>query len=87
MTTIREVAEMAGVSYATVFHVINNTRLVSPETRECLLAAREVGSRAVNLLVERISKKSQPPVRLVLPPELIVRRSTQLLVEDRHRCK
>ena len=39
MATIREVAESAGVSYATVSHVINNTRVVSKETRERVLAA------------------------------------------------
>ena len=42
MATIREVAESAGVSYATVSHVINNTRLVSPEIRKRALAAMEV---------------------------------------------
>ena len=38
---------------------------------------KEIGARAVNLLVDRISGKSPSPSRLVLPPELIVRRSTQ----------
>jgi LacI family transcriptional regulator len=37
---------------------------------------KEIGLLAVNLLVERISQNSRPPRRLVLPPELIVRRST-----------
>ena len=34
MTTIREVAQAAGVSVATVSHVINETRYVSPELQE-----------------------------------------------------
>lgn len=34
MPTIKDVAALAGVSYTTVSHVINNTRTVSPETRE-----------------------------------------------------
>jgi LacI family transcriptional regulator len=38
---------------------------------------KEIGAQAVNLLVDRMSHKSRPPSRLVLPPELIVRRSTQ----------
>ena len=39
MATIRDVADLAGVSTATVSHVINNTRTVLPETREAVLAA------------------------------------------------
>jgi LacI family transcriptional regulator len=38
---------------------------------------KEIGIQAVSLLVERISQKSRPPSRVVLLPELIVRRSTQ----------
>jgi LacI family transcriptional regulator len=38
---------------------------------------KEVGAQAINLLVDRISHKSRPPSRLVLAPELIVRRSTR----------
>lgn len=34
MATIKDVAALAGVSYTTVSHVINNTRVVAPETRE-----------------------------------------------------
>jgi len=37
---------------------------------------KEIGVQAVNLLVERIAQKNRPPSRVVLPPELIVRRST-----------
>ena len=33
-TTMREVAEAAGVSIATVSFVVNNTKRVTPETRE-----------------------------------------------------
>ncbi len=53
------------------------SRFSNPPLTTIAQPKKEVGMRAVNLLVERMSKKSQPPVRLVLPPELIVRRSTQ----------
>ncbi|GAC1446563.1 MAG: xylose repressor [Pyrinomonadaceae bacterium] len=34
MPTLRDVAQLAGVSTATVSHVVNNSRRISPETRE-----------------------------------------------------
>jgi LacI family transcriptional regulator len=39
MSTIRDVARMAGVSTATVSHVLNETRSVLPETRQRVLRA------------------------------------------------
>lgn len=39
MATIKDVAKHAGVSTATVSHVINGTRTVLPETRELVLSA------------------------------------------------
>ncbi|MGH2410004.1 MAG: LacI family DNA-binding transcriptional regulator [Chloroflexota bacterium] len=39
MPTIHDVARHAGVSSATVSHVINNSRVVTPHTREKVLAA------------------------------------------------
>ena len=46
LNTIKDVAERAGVSTATVSHVINNTRYVSHETRaKVLIAIRELGYR------------------------------------------
>jgi LacI family transcriptional regulator len=41
MTTIRDVARLAGVSTATVSHVLNDTRVVLPETRQLVLDAIE----------------------------------------------
>jgi len=41
MATIRDVAERAEVSIATVSHVINGTRKVAPETTERILRAME----------------------------------------------
>jgi DNA-binding LacI/PurR family transcriptional regulator len=41
MATIRDVARMAGVSTATVSHVLNETRSVLPETRQRVLRDRD----------------------------------------------
>ena len=44
MSTIKDVAELAGVSIATVSHVVNNTRFVSEELGQRVLAAiQELG--------------------------------------------
>ena len=49
MATIKDVAELAGVSAATVSYVLNETRKVRPETEQrVLLAARELGYQPNN---------------------------------------
>src|SRR5687767_1505033 len=67
MATIREVAETAGVSYATVSHVINNTRLVSPETRERVLAAMDALDYRPNALARSLRQGKTNTLGLVLP--------------------
>ena len=67
MTTIREVAETAGVSYATVSHVINNTRLVSQETRERVLAAMDALNYRPNALARSLRQGKTNTIGLVLP--------------------
>lgn len=67
MTTIREVAESAGVSYATVSHVINNTRLVSPETRQRVLAAMDSLNYRPNALARSLRQGKTNTIGLVLP--------------------
>jgi len=67
MATIREVANRAGVSVATVSYVLNDTRKVRPETEQrVLLAARELGyspnTAARSLVVGRSSM-----IGLVIP--------------------
>jgi LacI family transcriptional regulator len=67
MATIRDVAESAGVSYATVSHVINNTRLVSPETRERVLAAMDALNYRPNALARSLRQGKTNTLGLVLP--------------------
>src|SRR5215207_6395288 len=67
MTTIREVAESAGVSYATVSHVINNTRLVSPETRERVVTAMDALHYRPNALARSLRQGKTNTIGLVLP--------------------
>jgi LacI family transcriptional regulator, galactose operon repressor len=67
MSTIREVAQRAGVSVATVSYVLNDARKVRPETEQrVLLAAKELGyspnTAARSLVVGRSSM-----VGLVIP--------------------
>src|SRR4029453_9321581 len=67
MTTIREVAENAGVSYATVSHVINNTRVVSPETRQRVLAAMAALNYRPNALARSFRQGKTNTIGLLLP--------------------
>jgi LacI family transcriptional regulator len=53
------------------------THFTNPPLTTIAQPKKEIGVQAVQLLVERMALKSRPPRRLVLPPELIVRRSTQ----------
>jgi LacI family transcriptional regulator len=67
MVTIREVAESAGVSYATVSHVINNTRVVSQETRERVIAAMTALNYRPNALARSLRQGKTNTMGLVLP--------------------
>ena len=67
MATIREVAESAGVSYATVSHVINNTRVVTQETRERVLAAMAALDYHPNALARSLRQGKSNTLGLVLP--------------------
>ena len=67
MATIREVAESAGVSYATVSHVINNTRFVLPETRERVLKAMTALNYRPNALARSLRQGKTNTIGLVLP--------------------
>ncbi len=67
MATIREVAQAAGVSYATVSHVLNNTRFVSPETRERVVAAMNELDYRPNALARSLRSGKTNTLGLILP--------------------
>lgn len=67
MTTIREVADLAGVSYTTVSHVINNTRFVSEETRQKVIAAMQVLGYHPNALARSLRRGETLTLGLILP--------------------
>ena len=56
------------------------TRFTNPPLTTIAQPKKEIGAQAIKLLVDRISQKGRSPSRLVLPPELIVRRSTQAVL-------
>ena len=67
MATIRDVAKYAGVSVATVSHVINSTHYVSPELRQQVLDAIEALGYRPNRLAQALSKRIIPLVALIVP--------------------
>jgi LacI family transcriptional regulator len=67
MTTIREVAKRAGVSYATVSHVINNTRFVSQDTRGRVQAAMNELNYRPNALARSLRRGQTNTLGLILP--------------------
>lgn len=67
MPTIREVAQKAQVSYTTVSHVINNTRFVTEETRQRVLAAMAELSYRPNTLARALRRGETCTLGLILP--------------------
>jgi LacI family transcriptional regulator len=54
-------------------------RFTNPPLTTIAQPKKEIGAQAIRLLVDRIARKSHPPRRVVLAPELVVRRSTQTI--------
>jgi LacI family transcriptional regulator len=65
--TIKDVARIAGVSIATVSHVINKTRFVSDETTARVNEAIKELGYYPNMLVSGLRKKKSYTIGLVLP--------------------
>jgi len=67
--TIKKIAEMTGLSTATVSHVLNGNRKVSTSSREkVLLAAREIDYRP-NLAAQMLRTQKSNTIALVIPTE------------------
>src|SRR5690606_10839901 len=67
MTTIREVAERAGVSLTTVSHVINNSRYVSEATRQRVLDAMKATNYRPNAVARSLRSGKTHTLGLILP--------------------
>jgi DNA-binding LacI/PurR family transcriptional regulator len=67
MSTIRDVAERAGVSVATVSHVINDTHYVSPELQARVFQAIKELNYRPNRLARALSRKAIPLLALIVP--------------------
>jgi LacI family transcriptional regulator len=64
--SIKDVAERAGVSTATVSHVINETRFVRPETRQRVLAAIEALNYQPSAIARGLATNATRTVGLVI---------------------
>jgi LacI family transcriptional regulator len=67
MPTIREVAQHAQVSVATVSHVINRTRFVDPETQERVRQAIEALGYRPNMLARSLRRRETRTIGLIVP--------------------
>jgi len=67
LTTIKDVAKLAGVSIATVSHVTNNTRFVSEDTKKKIFAAMEELAYRPNAVARSLRKKESRIIGLILP--------------------
>jgi LacI family transcriptional regulator len=65
--TIRDVAREAGVSVATVSHVINKTHYVAPERLDRVYAAIEALNYQPNKLARALSRQTVPLLALIVP--------------------
>jgi DNA-binding LacI/PurR family transcriptional regulator len=67
MATIKDVAARAGVSVATVSHVINNTRFVTPELRDRVTAAMQELAYEPNPVARGLRSNRTNLIALVIP--------------------
>ena len=67
MATIKQVAQVAGVSFTTVSNVLNNTRPVSDEARAAVLAAVEQLHYVPSALARALKCRSTGTIGLIIP--------------------
>lgn len=67
MSTMRDVANRAGVSPSTVSHVINNTRFVDPQTRERVVTAIDALGYRPNSVARSLRQRQTHTIGLVVP--------------------
>jgi LacI family transcriptional regulator len=67
MTTIRDVAKMAGVSTSTVSHVINQTRFVSQETQARVREAMRQLNYTPNNIAQSLRRQRTNTIGVLLP--------------------
>ena len=66
MATVHDVARRAGVSTSTVSHVVNNTRFVSDELRECVQAAMRELDYTPNAAARMLTLKRSHTIGLIV---------------------
>jgi LacI family transcriptional regulator len=67
MATMADVARLAGVSIATVSHVLNGTRTVRPETRALVLDAVRAADYTPNTVAQALATARTTTIGLALP--------------------
>lgn len=67
MTTIKDIAELANVSIATVSHVINKTRFVSQETTNRVLEVMDILDYQPNFIAKSLKTNKSNIVACVIP--------------------
>ncbi|WP_050470363.1 LacI family DNA-binding transcriptional regulator [Herbaspirillum chlorophenolicum] len=67
MATIKDVARLAGVSFTTVSHVLNETRPVSAEARQRVLSAVEELAYVPSALARSLKSKVTGSIGLIIP--------------------
>jgi LacI family transcriptional regulator len=67
MATIKQVALVAGVSFTTVSHVLNNTRPVSPDARARVLAAVDELHYVPSALARSLRSQTTGTIGLIIP--------------------
>ncbi len=67
MTTMRDVAQQAGVSISTVSHVVNNSRNVSEDARSRVLLAMQMLDYKPNALAQNLRRQQTFTIGMIVP--------------------